>query len=71
MYAFNVTGINGGSRGLLPVRVDGQFYRTGEFDITVGLAMLVARGHNDRYPVRWGIMNNPSREDLACDGYKA
>lgn len=50
--------------------VNGQLYRTGEFDITVGLAMLVARGHNDRYPVRWGIMDKPSCEGLACDGYE-
>lgn len=57
------------SHGLAPMRVNGQFYRTGVFDITIGLAMLVARGHNDRYPVVWGIMDNLSRKGLACGGY--
>jgi hypothetical protein len=52
------------------MRVNGQFYRTGEFYISIGLAMPVARGHNDRYPVRWGIMDNPPREDLAGDSYE-
>jgi hypothetical protein len=50
--------------------VNGQFYRTGEFDITIGLAMLVARRHDDRYPVHRGTMDKPSREGLACDGYE-
>jgi hypothetical protein len=56
--------------GRSPVRINGQFYRTGVLNITIELAMPVTRGHDGRYPVQWGIMDNPSREDLACDGYE-